>query len=147
MTFNLFVPNIATMIGLGVGIDYSLVIVTRFREELKRSGNPAEAATATVATAGKTVFFSGMIVILSLAGLLLVDAPLFRELAIGAMTSVGVMVLGALTLLPAVLGAAGVSHRAPAIAVASPTLGRARLGTIVRGHRPAARSLGGDGAR
>jgi RND superfamily putative drug exporter len=107
MTFNLFVPNVATMIGLGVGIDYSLVIVARFREELKRTGSAPAAVTTTVATAGKTVFFSGMIVILSLAGLLLVNAPIFRELAIGAMTSVGVMVLGALTLLPAVLALLG----------------------------------------
>ena len=106
-TFNLFVPNVATMIGLGVGIDYSLVMVARFREELKRTGNPIDAATETVATAGKTVFFSGMIVMLSLAGLLLVDAPIFRELAVGAMVSVGVMVLGALTLLPAMLGLLG----------------------------------------
>jgi RND superfamily putative drug exporter len=101
--FNLFVPNIATMIGLGVGIDYALFIVNRFREELNRGLAARPAIVVTVATAGRTVFFSGVTVLLSLAGLLLVNARIFRELALGAMTAVGVMVLGALTLVPAVL--------------------------------------------
>jgi RND superfamily putative drug exporter len=107
MSFNLFVPNVATMLGLGVGIDYSLVIVTRFREELARTGNPAMAVASTIATAGKTVFFSGVTVILSLAGLLVVNAQIFRELSVGAMTSVAVMMLGALTLVPPVLALLG----------------------------------------
>ena len=101
--FNLFVPNIATMIGLGVGIDYALFIVNRFREELGREVEPRQAVTTTVATAGRTVFVSGFTVLLSLAGLLLVEARIFRELALGAMTAVAVMVAGALTLVPAVL--------------------------------------------
>src|SRR5687768_16826999 len=101
--FNLFVPNIASMIGLGVGIDYALFIVNRFREELARGADPRFAVTTTTATAGRTVFFSGLTVLLSLAGLLLVDARIFRELALGAMTAVAVMALGALTLVPALL--------------------------------------------
>jgi putative drug exporter of the RND superfamily len=101
--FNLFVPNIASMIGLGVGIDYALFMVNRFREELVRGATPQLAVTTTVATAGRTVFFSGLTVLLSLAGLLLVDARIFRELALGAMTAVAVMALGALTLVPALL--------------------------------------------
>lgn len=101
--FNLFVPNIATMLGLGVGIDYALLIVSRYREERERHPDAAAAVASTLATAGKTVLFSGGTVLLSLAGLLLVDAPIFRELAIGAMTAVGVMLAGALTLTPAVL--------------------------------------------
>jgi RND superfamily putative drug exporter len=101
--FNLFVPNIASMIGLGVGIDYALFIVNRFREELVRGADPRLAVTTTTATAGRTVFFSGLTVLLSLAGLLLVDARIFRELALGAMTAVAVMALGALTLVPALL--------------------------------------------
>lgn len=107
MSFNLFVPNVATMLGLGVGVDYSLVIVSRFREELGRSDDPAAAVAGTLATAGKTVFFSGITVILSLAGLLLVNAQIFRELAVGAITAVAVMLLGALTLLPPVLALLG----------------------------------------
>ena len=101
--FNLFVPNIASMIGLGVGIDYALFIVNRFREELVRGVDPRRAVTTTIATAGRTVFFSALTVLLSLAGLLLVDARIFRELALGAMTAVAVMALGALTLVPALL--------------------------------------------
>jgi putative drug exporter of the RND superfamily len=101
--FNLFVPNIASMIGLGVGIDYALFIVNRFREELVRGADPKLAVTTTIATAGRTVFFSGLTVLLSLAGLLLVEARIFRELALGAMAAVAVMVVGALTLVPALL--------------------------------------------
>ena len=101
--FNLFVPNIATMIGLGVGIDYALFIVNRFREELARGAEPGPAVTTATATAGRTVFFSALTVLLSLAGLLLVNARIFRELALGAMTAVAVMALGALTLVPALL--------------------------------------------
>ena len=101
--FNLFVPNIATMIGLGVGIDYALFMVNRFREELARGADSRLAVTTTTRTAGRTVFFSGLTVLLSLAGLLLVEARIFRELALGAMTAVAVMALGALTLVPALL--------------------------------------------
>ncbi len=105
--FNLFVPNIATMLGLGVGIDYALLIVARYREERERLGNVVTAVAVTLATVGKTVLFSGVTVLLSLSGLLLVDALIFRELAIGAMTAVGVMLAGALTLTPAVLAVLG----------------------------------------
>lgn len=101
--FNLFVPNIATMLGLGVGIDYALLIVARFREERVRQPDAATAVAVTLATAGKTILFSGGTVLLSLSGLLLVEALIFRELAAGAMTAVAVMLAGALTLTPAVL--------------------------------------------
>ena len=67
------------------------------------AADPRLAVTTTTATAGRTVFFSGLTVLLSLAGLLLVDARIFRELALGAMTAVAVMALGALTLVPALL--------------------------------------------
>ena len=105
--FNLFVPNIATMIGLGVGIDYALFIVNRYREELVRGADPRLAVTTTTTTAGRTVFFSALTVLLSLAGLLLVNARIFRELALGAMTAVAVMAVGALTLVPALLAWVG----------------------------------------
>ena len=111
--FNLFVPNIATMIGLGVGIDYALFIVNRFREELEHGVAPRQAIVTTVATAGKTVFFSGATVLLSLAGLFLVNARIFHELALGAMTGVATMMLGAITLLPAALILLG--HRVNAL--------------------------------
>lgn len=113
--FNLFVPNIATMIGLGVGIDYALFVVTRFREELAHGREVEDAAAASVATAGKTIFFSGMTVLVSLSGMLLVDARIFRELAAGAMSAVAVMVVGALTLMPAALAMLG--HRVERLAI------------------------------
>lgn len=105
--FNLFVPNIATMIGMGVGIDYALFIVTRFREELEKGQETPAAVAATMASTGKNVFFSGITVLLSLSGLFLVSARIFHELALGAMTAVAVMLLGAMTLLPALLALLG----------------------------------------
>ena len=105
--FNLFVPNIATMIGMGIGIDYALFIVTRFREELAKGRDPTTAIAATMASTGKNVFFSGITVLLSLSGLFLVNARIFHELALGAMTAVAVMVLGAMTLMPALLALLG----------------------------------------
>ncbi|MBW3632301.1 MAG: MMPL family transporter [Chloroflexi bacterium] len=134
MSFNLFVPNVATMIGLGVGIDYSLFLITRYREELARLENPAEAVAGAVATVGKAIVVSGATTILSLAGLLLVNAQIFRELAVGAMTAVAVMVLAALTLLPPVLALLG--HRIERVRLPLPRLSTrggvwARWATIV----------------
>lgn len=106
-SWDLFVQNIATMVGLGVGIDYSLFIVTRYREELARHTAPADAIGAALATSGKTVFFSGATVLISLAGLLFVNAKIFSDLALGAMTTVAVMIAAALTLLPAMLAILG----------------------------------------
>lgn len=105
--FNLFVPNIATMIGMGIGIDYALFIVTRFREELAKGKDPPLAISATMGSTGKNVFFSGITVLLSLSGLFLVNARIFHELALGAMTAVAVMLLGAMTLMPALLALLG----------------------------------------
>ena len=125
--FNLFVPNIATMIGLGVGIDYALFIVNRFREELvagRRS--QTRGRRRRLATAGRTVFFSGFTVLLSLAGLLLVDARIFRELALGAMTAVAVMALGALTLVPALLAWLGPRVNALRLPGPEPAVGQLR---------------------
>jgi RND superfamily putative drug exporter len=103
MSFHLFVPNIATMLGLGVGIDYALLIVTRFREQMAQRDEPVAAATNAVASAGRTICFSGATVVLSLSGLFAVNAPIFRQLALGAIVAVAVMIAGAVTLLPAVL--------------------------------------------
>jgi RND superfamily putative drug exporter len=106
-TFNLFVPNLATMLGLGVGIDYALFLIARYREELAAGRDPTAAVASAVATSGKTVFFSGATVVLSLASLFLVEAQVARELAVGAIVAVCVMVAGALTLLPAALALLG----------------------------------------
>jgi putative drug exporter of the RND superfamily len=102
-----FVVFIITMIGLAVGIDYSLFIVQRYREERARGLQKIEAITMAGATASRTVFFSGMAVAIALAGMLIVPDPVFRSFAVGAILVVAVTVLAALTLLPAVLSLLG----------------------------------------
>ena len=95
------------MIGLAVGIDYSLIIVSRFREELRRGLDKYDAIARTGATAGRTVFFSGVTVVVAMAGLLIVPMNLFQSLGIGAILVVISAVMASLTLLPAVLGLLG----------------------------------------
>jgi RND superfamily putative drug exporter len=104
-----FIVFIITLVGLAVGIDYTLFIVHRFREERARGREKIEAITTAGATASRTVFFSGMAVAIALAGMLIMPDPTFRSFAVGAILVVAVTVLAALTLLPAVLGLLG--HR------------------------------------
>lgn len=99
--------NIITMIGLAVGIDYTLFIVERFREERRRGRMKVDAIVAAGQTASRAVLFSGITVIIALAGLLIVPASVFQGMAIGAITVVLVAVAIALTLLPAVLSLLG----------------------------------------
>src|SRR6185436_4833654 len=82
--FNLFVSNIISMIGLAVGIDYSLFIVSRFREERKKGFEKLDAIGAAGATANRAVFFSGMTVVLALLGMFIIPTTIFRALAAGA---------------------------------------------------------------
>ena len=82
--FNLFVTNIISMIGLAVGIDYSLFIVSRFREERKKGFDKLEAIGAAGATANRAVFFSGLTVVLALLGMFIIPTTIFRALAGGA---------------------------------------------------------------
>ena len=96
-----------TMIGLAVGIDYSLLIVSRFREEMSRGLGPKEAAARTGHTAGRTVLFSGTTVVLALLGLLIVPVSFYQSLAIGAILVVLAALAATLTLLPAVLALLG----------------------------------------
>ncbi len=102
-----FVTNIITMIGLAVGIDYSLLIVQRFREERARGVEKLEAIARTGATASQAVFFSGIAVIIALTGLLVMPDPMFRSLGLGAIFVVIAAVFAALTLLPAMLSILG----------------------------------------
>jgi len=104
---SIFVLNIATMLGLALAIDYSLFIVSRFREELTRGRTVAEAVERTVATSGKAVAFSGLAVAIGLSGLLLFEAPALRSIGIGGSLVVLSSVAFALTFLPAVLGMLG----------------------------------------
>jgi RND superfamily putative drug exporter len=100
---SIYVLNVATMIGLGVGIDYSLLVLTRFREELERGASTGEAVARTVTTAGVTVAASGLSVAVGFAGLLLTPLVETRSIGIGGLVVVSVAVLLATTLLPAVL--------------------------------------------
>ena len=106
-TLSVFLQNMATLIGLAVGIDYSLFIMERFREERAAGREKAEAIVRAAATAGRSVLFSGMTVILALLGLFFVPTDLFWALAIGAILVVAAAVLASLTLLPAVLSLLG----------------------------------------
>ena len=102
-----FVTMMITMIGLAVGIDYSLLIVSRFREEMKRGLTPKEAVRKTGDTACRTVLFSGATVVLALVGLLIVPASFYQSLALGAILVVLSALAATLTLLPAVLALLG----------------------------------------
>ena len=92
-----------TMVGLAVGIDYSLIVVSRFREELARGLSKEEAVIRAGATANRTVLFSGMTVVIALVGIVIIPHTLFLSMALGAILVVIVSVLASLTLLPAVL--------------------------------------------
>ncbi|MEE8470068.1 MAG: MMPL family transporter [Dehalococcoidia bacterium] len=102
-----FVTNIITMMGLAVGIDYSLFIVSRYREERERGLDKLDAITTTGATASRAILFSGMTVVLALAGMLILPVSTFRAIGIGAILVVIVAVLASLTLLPAILSLLG----------------------------------------
>jgi RND superfamily putative drug exporter len=102
-----FTTQVATMIGIGVGIDYALFIVTRYRTALKRGLSPHDATVEAMGTAGRAVVFAGCTVMISLLGLLLMRLSFLEGLALGTSTAVLVAVLGAVTLLPALLGVVG----------------------------------------
>jgi RND superfamily putative drug exporter len=95
--------NVVTMLGLGLAVDYALLLVSRFREELADHDLPG-AVEAAVATAGRTVVFSGLTVAASLAGLLVFADPFLRSMAYGGGAVVLIDMLAAVTLLPALLG-------------------------------------------
>jgi RND superfamily putative drug exporter len=103
-----FIESIVAMLGLGLGIDYTLLMIRRFREERGRPDTTPEAAMAhTVQTAGRTVAFSGATVMVCLPSFFLLGEPLFAQMAVAGMLVVALMVMIALTLVPAVLLALG----------------------------------------
>ncbi|MCY3538376.1 MAG: MMPL family transporter [bacterium] len=102
-----FVRLMVVMIGLAVGIDYALLIVSRFKEELARGLSTYDAVIRAAATAGRTVVFSGATVVLALIGLLIIPASFFQSLALGAILVVLFAMAATLTLLPAVLSLLG----------------------------------------
>ncbi|MCY3645947.1 MAG: MMPL family transporter [Chloroflexi bacterium] len=102
-----FITLMITMIGLAVGIDYSLIIISRFREEMDRGLDKIQAAERAGATAGRTVLFSGLTVVVALIGMLIVPASFFQSIGLGAIIVVLVALAVTLTLLPAVLALLG----------------------------------------
>ncbi len=104
---SLFVTNIITMIGLAVGIDYSLFVVSRYREERGRGMEKVDAIAQAGATAGRAVVFSGMTVVLALIGMLLIPFNIFISIGLGAIFVVLAAMTAAMTLLPAILGIMG----------------------------------------
>jgi uncharacterized membrane protein YdfJ with MMPL/SSD domain len=104
---SVFVTNIASMIGIGVAVDYSLFVLARYREEVRAGLEPVEARRVALRTSGLAVTFSGITVILSLAGLYLVQSTTIRSMAMGAIIVVGISILAAVTLLPVLMGLLG----------------------------------------
>ncbi|MCC3766664.1 MMPL family transporter [Streptomyces sp. UNOC14_S4] len=99
--------TLAMMIGLAVGIDYALFIVSRYRAELAEGREREEAAGRAVGTAGSAVVFAGLTVVIALAGLAVVNIPMLTKMGMAAAGTVAIAVLIALTLIPALLGFAG----------------------------------------
>jgi RND superfamily putative drug exporter len=123
-------PTIAAMIGLGVGIDYALFIVTRHREHLLAGYSVEEAAGRAIATSGAAVTFAGITVVIAICGLAIAGIPLVTTMGLMSGLTVLVMVALALTLLPALLGFAGLRI----------------VGRRTRRHVLLARSINGPGA-
>ncbi len=107
MTVPEFAPFLGLMIGLGVGIDYALLIVTRYREQLHAGHSVRESVQIAIDTAGRSVLFAGLTVVISLLGMILMGINFVTGLAVSASTTVLFTVVAALTLLPALLGFAG----------------------------------------
>ncbi|HZK16421.1 MAG TPA: MMPL family transporter, partial [Solirubrobacterales bacterium] len=101
------VTNMASMIGIGVAVDYSLFVLARYREERRRGLGPELARGEALASSGLAVIFSGAAVIISLAGLFMIDNQAMRSMAMGAMIVVFISLLGAVTLLPALISTLG----------------------------------------
>jgi putative drug exporter of the RND superfamily len=124
---SIFALNITTLFGLGLGVDYSLFMLSRFREELARGRAVPDAVAVTMSTAGRAVFFSGLAVSVGLLGLVIFPLNMLRSVGIGGMLTVLLAALAAATLLPALLGVLG--HRVNALPVRLPWYRRAQTAT------------------
>jgi uncharacterized membrane protein YdfJ with MMPL/SSD domain len=116
MEMSVFVTNMASMIGIGVAVDYSLFILARFRESVRAGRSSAEARAEALSTSGLAVTFSGLAVIISLAGLWMVENQALRSMALGAMVVVAIAILVATTLLPALIRVLGYRVEAGGVA-------------------------------
>lgn len=134
-------PLLAVMLGLAVGIDYSLFILSRHRNQLAAGEDPEESAATAVGTAGNAVVFAGITVIIALLGLFLVGIPFLNVMGASAALAVAIAIVGAITLLPALMGAMGDKLRPSPDSAASrlalagdekPSLGRRWVRIVVR---------------
>jgi len=107
VTVPTFGSELAAMIGIGVGIDYALFIVTRYRQALHDGKEPADAIVTALSTSGRAVLFAGCTVVISLVGMFLLGVAFVVGMALGAIAAVLLVMAGALTLLPALLGFSG----------------------------------------
>ena len=128
----LYIPNLVQLIGLGLAVDYSLLIVHRYREELAKGGPPGDAIASTMATAGRTVLLSGVAVALGLSVLFVIPVPFVRSLGVAGFLVPVVSIVAALTLQPALLSLLG--RRALAGRLARPSAGSLRPGRAETGH-------------
>jgi RND superfamily putative drug exporter len=116
-----FTTQVAAMIGIGVGIDYALLIVTRYRSGLHDGLTPHEAASLAIDTSGRAVLFAGITVVISLLGMFLLNLDFMRSMSIGAVLAVLMTMLGSLTLLPAMLGFVGHNIDRPQLRLPRPS--------------------------
>jgi uncharacterized membrane protein YdfJ with MMPL/SSD domain len=134
MEMSVFVTNMASMIGIGVAVDYSLFVLARYREEVRAGRTADEARAAALSTSGLAVAFSGLAVIISLAGIWMVDNQALRSMALGAMVVVGIAIVAALILLPTLITLLG--HRVEAGGIAWRASRFVRRSTVERRRRP-----------
>ncbi|MDP2711152.1 MAG: MMPL family transporter [Solirubrobacteraceae bacterium] len=126
-----FASTIALMLGLGAGIDYSLLIIARFREQVAGGDSVRDAAAKAAATSGSAVVAAGLIVMVAIAGLLVVGVPLIGKMGIGAAIGVAAVVVSALTVLPIMIGAFARWLRPKKPEHVRPSSGFGRWGEIV----------------
>ena len=121
-----FATTIAVMLGLGAGIDYSLLILARYREQVAKGDSVRDASAKAAATAGSSVVAAGLIVMVAIAGLLVIGIPMIGKMGIGAAIGVAAVVVSALTFLPVMIGAFAkrLAPRKPSHVGASPAFER-----------------------
>jgi uncharacterized membrane protein YdfJ with MMPL/SSD domain len=126
MQMSIFVTNTASMLGIGVAVDYSLILLARVRQELAHGCDPAVARQRAMSTSGLAVVFSGVAVIASLMGLWVIPNGTIRSMALGAVVVVAVAVLATVTLLPALISALAARRLQTSAVLARAWAGRSR---------------------
>ncbi len=139
---SIYVLNVASVVGLGISIDYSLFMTRRFRDELANGRTVREAVAWTIATSGEAILFSGLIVMIGFCGLLLIGIPFMTSFGVGGAVVVATSVLAALTLLPALLSVLGYRINALRVPILSRFTMDARHRTTAQIEQPAEENQG-----